>query len=697
MPAEFHHAHCEHHNRSESHAPSGHHAHHPPSGRVGVSAPGRVSQPNASSVATIKPPSPGLKPDPPKGRVFNASVMFGSGMIYRAILSSTSLTLILCLLSIAPCLSQELQTCRPEELDEIKNIVNSEELILTLTPRLKALNRAALNLKIPSGDASDLFSPDAKCDSIDLSADTKPDSSDLLLVQWKIENTHSHIADGIFEGFLRGVHHFHSAKFYFIDASLQDSNSKLNSTLGFKGTAELSNGELCSATARMSVTWEIGPTPKQSKITDWVTQSFKTISTTKKKMFREVLPTGIADQTLASELARSKHEEITLSLIRGDSVKRPADDQYPFFFPEVTLEHPSVSVVDLDRDGFDDFFLCRQHLPSLMLRNMGNGKFEEVGTAIGLRLPYDCTCSLFADYDNDGDYDVFVGRARHRAVYFENNDGKFLDQSKKVYAGKLPFLTSSIASADYNNDGLLDVYFSTYSPIEGSHGIVTEGVTQVWPSQFLSPNEMAEFRKRNENSAPFIDVPGPPNLLLENQGKSFVVAKCNSDLESWRKTFQSMWLDYDGDGDSDLYVCNDFAPDDFYRNEDGKKFTRVNDELGLTKLGFGMGVASQDHDRDGDLDLYVSNMFSKAGTRITRQVSQINPLLTQMASGNYLYNFDGRFKLASGKDNDQPAIAVTGWSWGGRFVDANNSGVHEIFVANGYYSAPSEVAEQTDL
>ena len=293
---------------------------------------------------------------------------------------------------------------------------------------------------------------------------------------------------------------------------------------------------------------------------------------------------------------------------------------------------------------------------------------------------------------------MFIGRARNRALYFENRDGKFVERSESVFDGNLPFLTSSISAADFDNDGLLDVYFSTYSPIEGSHGIVREGERRVWPTQYLSAAESAEFRRRKGEFTQYVDVPGPPNLLLKNLGGSFAVAPCNSDVVSWRKTFQSMWLDYDSDGDQDLYVCNDFGPDDLYRNEDGQKFTRVNEQLGLERLGFGMGVSGQDYDADGDLDLYVSNMFSKAGTRITRQVSQLNPLLSQIAAGNYLYNFNGgKFEIGSEKGGKQPAVGVTGWSWGGSMVDVDNDGLHEIYVANGYYSAPGEVAEQTDL
>ena len=597
--------------------------------------------------------------------------------------------------------SQGQETCGPEEINEIKNIVHSEELILALTPRLKALNRAALNLKIPSGNAGALFLENAKCNSLAqqvLNANEDIESFgafELLNLPAEDGGNHAVKEEGIWSEVLPHVSYLDRAKFYFIDAEFTNGMNQLDATMGFKAKGSAAN-RTYSFKAKIKSTWKRINDNAGWKIATWKTEQFRS-SSIENTLFDEIT-SQIIDQPLRNELSRSRHEEITLNLIQGKSVKRRDDDTYPFFFPEVTLEHPAVSIVDIDQDGCDDFFLARPHLPSLMFRNRGDGTFEEIGESIGLRIPYDCTCSLFADFDNDGDRDVFIGRARYRARYFENRKGNFVDRTSSVFAGKLPYMTSSLSAADYNNDGLLDIYFSTYSPIEGSHGIIRDGESLVWPKQFLSTYEKNEFEQRKAKSTAFIDVTGPPNLLLKNEGGIFSVADSSKQVASWRKTFQAMWWDFDNDGDQDLYVCNDFAPDDLYRNDSAGGFSRVNEEVGLDQLGFGMGVASEDHDRDGDLDLYISNMFSKAGTRITRQVSEINPQLSQMAAGNFLYDSQGdRFRFASGTTDTNAAVAVTGWSWGGRLVDIDNSGEHEIFVANGYYSAPDEVAEQTDL
>ena len=191
---------------------------------------------------------------------------------------------------------------------------------------------------------------------------------------------------------------------------------------------------------------------------------------------------------------------------------------------------------------------------------------------------------------------------------------------------------------------------------------------------------------------------GPPNMLLENQGDKFAISPSSPSVECWRKTFQAAWSDYDNDGDQDLYVCNDFSPDDLFRNDGDQGFVRVNEEVGLEKPGFGMGVSWGDHNQDGTLDLYVSNMFSKAGTRITAQIDGVDPRMKDLAKGNYLYQLvDGKFSLVSDVGGPHETVAHAGWSWGSQFCDVDNDGALDIFAASGYYTAPAELAEEVDL
>jgi len=114
--------------------------------------------------------------------------------------------------------------------------------------------------------------------------------------------------------------------------------------------------------------------------------------------------------------------------------------------------------------------------------------------------------------------------------------------------------------------------------------------------------------------------------------------------------------------------------------------------------GFGMGASWGDYDRDGRLDLYVSNMFSKAGRRITASVDGLDPRVPHSANGNLLFKNNGPdFTQVAGTSGSSLAVAKVGWAYGAQFVDIDNDGWLDIYSASGFYSAPKEIANNKDL
>jgi hypothetical protein len=370
--------------------------------------------------------------------------------------------------------------------------------------------------------------------------------------------------------------------------------------------------------------------------------------------------------------------------------KLPGDYRDNRFFPIATATHPGLSVVDIDRDGFDDLYVTVRWGKNMLLRNRGDGTFEEIAGQLGLDVEGRCNAALFADYDNDGDVDLMLARSLEPSLYLVNEDGRFVDRSKSAVAVPLPYLASSVSAADYNGDGLLDVYFSTYliedissrldvdlsRPQHWIHGVLTEDQSR----------DLAEIFKREHKS--FVRQVGPPNLLLINRG--------DGRFDAAPETRQV--ADYDRDGDPDLYVSNDFAPDHLYRNDGPAGFINATGEAGVDIIGFGMGVSWGDYDNDGRLDLYVTNMYSKAGMRVTRQLPGISSEIPKLADGNYLYrNLGDRFKRVSGIAPPALAVARAGWAWGGQFVDVDNDGYQDIYVTSGYHTVPDEFATDIDL
>lgn len=591
----------------------------------------------------------------------------------------------------------------PESKHDIGTLISSEETILKLTPRLKLLNRAVMNLSLPIDGAVDLFADQFQANDLTGEFSVKQVNSYIESQDWNVsatENSTPKLWQSVFDS----VAYFERAKFYFVDGKFDSDLSSFKAHLGFTGVAKLKNGGIANFKSKVTTDWSwqrVDSSP-QLRIANWQTDKFNcTVSAS--KMFEDVTDRLLSDWELAKQLSGSHHMEVVKRSMTGGQFRIRADDPYPRVFPEVTLEHPGISVVDLNGDGWDDFFLARPMQTSLFFMNNGDGSFSEVSKTLGLDvaggLDGGCTCALFADYDNDGDLDVFIGRARQRLMYLENvKNLHFQDATKNKLVFDPPFMVSSLSAADYNNDGLLDLYVSTYSPIEGSQGGRTLKSGAVWPHVFLRAESRSKYFQRLANAHLFVDMVGPSNMLLENQGKAFVVSPHSPSVECWRKTFQTGWSDFDNDGDQDLYVCNDFAPDDLFRNNGDQGFVRVNEQAGLEKIGFGMGVSWGDHNQDGNIDLYVSNMFSKAGSRITAQIDGVDPRMKDLAKGNYLYELnDGKFSLVSDVGGPHETVAHAGWSWGSQFCDVDNDGALDIFAASGYYSAPPEFAEEVDL
>ena len=152
--------------------------------------------------------------------------------------------------------------------------------------------------------------------------------------------------------------------------------------------------------------------------------------------------------------------------------------------------------------------------------------------------------------------------------------------------------------------------------------------------------------------------------------------------------------DYDNDGDLDLCVANDFGRNNLYQNTNGPEsgspfFKDVAAEAGVEDISSGMSADWADYDNDGWMDLYVGNMFSAAGNRITYQrnfrpgedatkLSQMR----RMARGNSLFRNtgDGKFSDVSVATN----VTMGRWSWGSKFADLNNDGWEDLVIGNGF-------------
>src|SRR5882757_2503283 len=312
--------------------------------------------------------------------------------------------------------------------------------------------------------------------------------------------------------------------------------------------------------------------------------------------------------------------------------------------------HNGVAVGDFDGDGFDDLYICQPAgLPNRLYRNRGDGTFEDVTEASGVGILDNTACALFVDIDNDGKQELIVVRASGPLLFLNTGGGKFRLRPDAFHFASPPQGTfTGAAIADYDRDGWLDIYFCLYTYYQGT-------------DQYRYP--MPYYAAEN----------GPPNFMMRNQRDgSFrdVTRETGLGKNNTRFSFCCSWGNYRGQpGQSgpDLYVVNDFGRKNLYRNNGDGTFSDVAQQAGVEDVGAGMGVSWLDFDRDGREDLYVADMWSAAGLRISAQDNfrdpdndQVRALYRKHAMGNSLLrNVGERFLDVSAKSG----TTMGRWSW----------------------------------
>ncbi len=585
----------------------------------------------------------------------------------------------------------------------VASIVESEEQILELTKRLERLTRALegenqmgsrnIFCKTIQYQGPEPAPLDALLRQNGLAAesgDLQPFAQQMLPISavagtdsvnvWKNLLDQYKVADcrlGVLEG------NFESADRFVMETSIEGRIVEKEKS---KADEESNSGIAMGLNASQTLTWIVGENDRW-QIESWIQKDFKLTQATR-SVFADVLESAIPDEATRKLLTSSLHREKMVRQIRMGTMKLAKEDEHKPYEAHLdwpsSYQFPSVSVVDYNSDGWDDLYVMDRWGPSYLLKN-NEGVFEDVTEASGLTVPNFVNCSLFDDFDNDGDVDAFVGRTVEPSLYFENVDGTFVKRLQFADG----FFVVSASAADVNRDGLLDIYLNTYN-----------GGTRKYDIRKMTQEEI-EFAKRETS---FIDRSGPENRILLNRGGNFEFAKLDDAAKQFRNTYQSVWSDFDNDGDPDLYVCNDFAPDAFLRNDTERmsfdiKFTDVSAEVfpdGL--MGYGMGATWGDFDSNGTSDLYVSNMYSKAGKRIIKQVGEVDPRIEVSSKGNFLFrNEGGTFKQVAGKGEGDQHVSKVGWSFGGQFADFNNDGELDLYVPSGFFTAPWFASTKEDL
>ena len=326
-----------------------------------------------------------------------------------------------------------------------------------------------------------------------------------------------------------------------------------------------------------------------------------------------------------------------------------------------------IGLFDYDGDGYLDLYVINGSTfepramgppPSNRLyRNDGTGSFTDVTGEAGVG---DTTWSMgcaAADYDNDGDQDLFVTNYGVNRFFRNNGDGTFADVTEATGVGKWSRWSTGAAFGDYDGDGDLDLYVSNYVRFD------PDDRSQRMPYQLWKGLKIFHGPNAYE---------GEPNELYRNDGSgSFteVTDRHPALTRAALRSFQCVFADVDDDGDADLYVANDTDPNLLYRNEGDGTFRDVSFASGSSYSDdggtqAGMGVTWGDHDGDGDADLFVTH-FSE--------------------DYNTLYRNDGGGLFTDASyDANTAEVSMLWVSWGTGFHDFDNDADLDLFVANGH-------------
>ncbi|MGH9159789.1 MAG: CRTAC1 family protein [Vicinamibacteraceae bacterium] len=371
--------------------------------------------------------------------------------------------------------------------------------------------------------------------------------------------------------------------------------------------------------------------------------------------FVEGAPVVFEDRTRGSGLDRFRH-------VSGSSEKR------------FILEAPSggVALVDVDNDGWLDVYLLngstvealagRAAAPrAMLLRNNGDLTFTDITTRAGVANERWGFGVAAGDIDNDGWIDLYVTNFGQNRLYRNDRDGTFSDVAARMGVADEGWSTGA-SFGDYDGDGRLDLFVAGYVDVDPRRPPT--------PTELPDGGSSCSYRGEPVMCGPR-GLEGTPDRLYRNAGSRFVDVTSRAGVADAERYygFAAAWAHVDDDEALDLLVVNDSTPNYLYRNRGNGTFEEVGFPSGfaLNEEGreqAGMGLAIGDYDNDGDLDTHITNFSDDSNT---------------------LRRNDGRgafvdVTVQSGLR--APTMPFLGWGTG--FLDVDNDGWLDLFVANGH-------------
>jgi hypothetical protein len=330
---------------------------------------------------------------------------------------------------------------------------------------------------------------------------------------------------------------------------------------------------------------------------------------------------------------------------------------------------------DYDRDGWIDLFVVNEVGPltlsvaeierssahCFLYHNNGDGTFSEVSAKAGVDYHGWGMAAAWGDYNNDGWLDLFVSCYGKNVFYRNNGDGTFTDISRQSGLGGHEGFWTGASWADFNRDGLLDLYVCGYVRYSQQSTQATSLQYAIEVPASINPSSFQPER----------------NLLYRNKGNgSFSeIAERAGVADPDGRSLSAAWSDFDEDGWPDLYVANDVSDNVLFRNQGNGSFEEISHSAWVADYRGAMGLAVGDWDGDTDMDIFVTHWIAQENALYNNMRSEFAELKTPPpAAVNFVDEAD-RYGLGQ--------IALDHIGWGTSFFDYNNDGRLDLFVVNG--------------
>ena len=357
-----------------------------------------------------------------------------------------------------------------------------------------------------------------------------------------------------------------------------------------------------------------------------------------------------------------------ISFERGYTVPPDSEVNLPAQDADAREFGGGVAAGDYDNDGLVDLFVVRGDVgPNLLYRNLGNNTFEDRAGQAGVAFTRSATENYkhsgpgFADMDGDGHIDLFIGNIEgDPAKIFRNNgDGTFSDVTEGSGLDTMNArYTLSSAFGDYDLDGDLDMFLAHWGTPRPK-----DSEANPWP---YSTENL--WRNDTENGfIRFTDVSleaGIAETIIDDDPQGSFGG------EGHDYTFSPSFARINDDRYPDIVVASDFRTSRYYTNNGDGTFTDATDRE-VIKDGNGMGSALGDYDGDGDLDWFVSSIWSEPKEDGEQDFKY----------GNRLYRNDGGVWSDA---TEAAGVRDGGWGWGSCFADFDNDADLDIYHTNGW-------------